>query len=36
MRLDEIVKEMNISCPDCRAVNFSGIKKFNLMLKTFL
>ena len=35
-RLDEIVKEMNIQCPDCKATNFSGIKKFNLMLKTFL
>ncbi len=35
-RLDEIVTEMNISCPDCKATNFSGIKKFNLMLKTYL
>ena len=35
-RLDEIVKEMNISCPDCKTHDFSGIKKFNLMLKTFL
>jgi glycyl-tRNA synthetase len=35
-RLDEIVKEMGVSCPDCKAQNFSGVKKFNLMLKTFL
>lgn len=35
-RLDEIVKEMNIECPDCKSKDFSGIKKFNLMLKTFL
>lgn len=35
-RLEEIVEEMSISCPDCKAKNFSGIKKFNLMLKTFL
>ncbi len=35
-RLDEIVKELEISCPSCNAQNFSGIKKFNLMLKTFL
>lgn len=34
--LDGIVKEMNIECPDCKSRNFSGIKKFNLMLKTFL
>ena len=34
--LDEIVAEMNISCPDCKSQNFSEIKKFNLMLKTFL
>ncbi len=35
-RLDEIVKELNIACPDCKATNFTEIKKFNLMLKTFL
>jgi len=35
-RLDEIVKEMNIECPDCKAQDFTEIKKFNLMLKTFL
>ena len=35
-RLEEIVVEMGIECPDCGAKNFSEIKKFNLMLKTFL
>jgi len=35
-RLDEIVKEMNIQCPDCKSQDFSDIKKFNLMLKTYL
>ncbi len=35
-RLDEIVKQVNIECPDCKSTDFSGIKKFNLMLKTFL
>jgi len=35
-RLDEIVKELNIKCPDCKASDFTEIKKFNLMLKTFL
>ena len=36
VRLDEIVKELEISCPSCKAQDFSEIKKFNLMLKTFL
>jgi len=35
-RLEEIVKEMDIVCPECGEKNFSEIKKFNLMLKTFL
>ena len=35
-RLDEIVKELEIACPDCGKKDFSEIKKFNLMLKTFL
>ena len=34
--LDNIVKQANIQCPDCKSQNFSEIKKFNLMLKTFL
>ncbi|MDA9128918.1 glycine--tRNA ligase [Candidatus Gracilibacteria bacterium] len=35
-KLDEIVQEMNIACPSCKAQDFSEIKKFNLMLKTYL
>lgn len=35
-RLDEIVAEMKIECPDCKKTDFTPIKKFNLMLKTFL
>jgi len=35
-RLEEIIKELNIECPDCGAKNFTNIKKFNLMLKTHL
>jgi len=27
---------MNIQCPDCKSQDFSDIKKFNLMLKTYL
>lgn len=34
--LDKMVIDMQISCPDCNATNFSEIKKFNLMLKTHL
>jgi len=35
-RLEEIIKESNIKCPDCWSKEFTNIKKFNLMLKTFL
>jgi len=35
-RLDEIVVEMWIECPNCKNKEFTPIKKFNLMLKTFL
>lgn len=35
-KLDEIVKKLNISCPDCWKCDFTEIKKFNLMLKTYL
>jgi glycyl-tRNA synthetase (class II) len=31
-----MVVDMDIECPDCKAKNFSEIKKFNLMLKTHL
>jgi len=34
--LDQIVKDSNITCPDCKSKEFTEIKKFNLMLKTFL
>lgn len=34
--LDEIVKQIWIECPDCKSKDFTGIKKFNLMLKTYL
>ena len=34
--LDQMVKDMDIACPDCKAKDFSDIKKFNLMLKTHL
>ena len=34
--LDKIVKDLKIECPDCKSYDFTDIKKFNLMLKTFL
>ena len=29
------IKEHNIACPDCGSTNFTDIRKFNLMFKTF-
>ena len=34
-QLMEYIKEKNIKCPDCGSVNFTDIRKFNLMFKTF-
>jgi glycyl-tRNA synthetase len=34
-QLTEYIKENNISCPECGSVNFTGIRKFNLMFKTY-
>ncbi len=31
----EYIKENNIACPDCGSHNFTDIRKFNLMFKTF-
>ncbi len=31
----EFIKEKEIACPDCGAKNFTDIRKFNLMFKTF-
>ena len=31
----EFINENNIACPDCGAHNFTDIRKFNLMFKTF-
>ncbi|MCP4523936.1 MAG: glycine--tRNA ligase [Candidatus Gracilibacteria bacterium] len=36
VELDKILVDLNIECPDCKATSFTPIKKFNLMLKTFL
>ena len=31
----EFIKEKGIKCPDCGSTNFTDIRKFNLMFKTF-
>ena len=34
-RLMDYMKEKNVKCPDCGSDNFTEIRKFNLMFKTF-
>ena len=34
-QMSAYIKEHNITCPDCGAANFTDIRKFNLMFKTF-
>lgn len=34
-QLIEIIEENNIGCPSCKKHNFTDIRKFNLMFKTF-
>ena len=34
-QMSEYIKENNIVCPDCGANDFTDIRKFNLMFKTF-
>lgn len=33
--MGEFIKENNICCPNCESTNFTDIRKFNLMFKTF-
>ncbi|MCL2671379.1 MAG: glycine--tRNA ligase [Clostridiales bacterium] len=33
--MEAYIKEHNIACPDCGSTNFTPIRKFNLMFKTF-
>ena len=35
-KMAEFIKEKNIACPDCGGHEFTDIKKFNLMFKTFI
>lgn len=34
-KMSEYIKENNIKCPNCGSTNFTDIRKFNLMFKTF-
>ena len=34
-KMAEFIKEQGITCPDCGGTNFTEIRKFNLMFKTF-
>lgn len=34
-KVEELMKEKNICCPNCQKQNFTGIRRFNLMFKTF-
>ncbi len=35
-QMEEYIKENGIACPDCGSKNFTNIRKFNLMFKTFI
>ncbi len=34
-QMEKCIKENNICCPECGSQNFTGIRNFNLMFKTF-
>ena len=34
-QMEKYIQENNIACPECGKTNFTGIRKFNLMFKTF-
>jgi len=34
-QMEEYIKERGIACPECGKANFTGIRQFNLMFKTF-
>lgn len=34
--MEQYIKENGIKCPNCGSTNFTGIRSFNLMFKTFL
>ena len=34
-QMSDYIKEHGITCPECGSANFTDIRKFNLMFKTF-
>ena len=34
-KLEQYIREHNIACPECGKSDFTGIRQFNLMFKTF-
>lgn len=34
-KMEEFIKEKGIGCPDCGTADFTGIRQFNLMFKTY-
>ena len=34
-QMADYIREHNVACPDCGSTNFTDIRKFNLMFKTF-
>lgn len=34
-KMEDFLKEKNISCPECKKTDFTSIRQFNLMFKTF-
>ncbi|MBB6217912.1 glycyl-tRNA synthetase [Anaerosolibacter carboniphilus] len=34
-KMQEFIKDKNIKCPECGALDYTGIRQFNLMFKTF-
>ncbi|RXJ02859.1 glycine--tRNA ligase [Anaerobacillus alkaliphilus] len=34
-KMEELIHEHNIACPDCGAMDYTSIRQFNLMFKTF-
>jgi glycyl-tRNA synthetase len=34
--LEDFISDKKIACPDCKATNFTEIRRFNLMLKSYL
>lgn len=35
VKMEEFIQEKGIKCPSCKSVNFTNIRQFNLMFKTF-